>query len=199
MKGSTDLCKSRPDVDPLPGPELLEVHVPPDVMLGPCGGREGRVIALANARKPGVTAHTFLKMFRNYPELEQMSWFSHFTSNHTLAQSASWRVVSVPGLLFSNSWAQLMDPEYNWVIILNSTILFYVTPIGNRGCNIRHQAILVSLGVILTASHAWSVVSVHLGLRRMWITTFNLYEEDIALHDQGSLQDTQSARTSSWS
>ena len=72
-KESTDLCKSRPDVDPLPGPELLEVHVPPDVMLGPCGGREGRVIALANAREPGVTAHTFLKMFRNYPKLEQMS------------------------------------------------------------------------------------------------------------------------------
>ena len=167
MKGSTVLCKSRPNVDPHPRPELIEVHVSPDVMLGPCCCREGRIIALANAREPGITAHTFLKMFRNDPELDQMPRFSLFTSNQTLAQRASWSVVSVPGLLFSYSWAQLMDPEIKGVVILNSAFSLYVTPIRNRGCNIRKPAVLVSLGVILTASHAFSVVSVDLGLRRM--------------------------------
>ena len=59
-KGSTNLCESGPDVDSCPGPELLEVHVAPDVVLRPRGGLDGRVIALADPREPGVTAHTFL-------------------------------------------------------------------------------------------------------------------------------------------
>merc|ERR1712110_374811 len=55
--------KSRPDVDSCPGSELIEVHVAPDVVLGARGVLDGRVIALTNAREPGVTAHTFLKPY----------------------------------------------------------------------------------------------------------------------------------------
>ena len=60
-----------------------------------------------------------------------------------------------------------MDPEIKRVVNLSSAFSLYVTPIRNRSCNIRKPAVLVSLGVILTASHAFSVVSVDLGLRRM--------------------------------
>ena len=89
--------------------------------------------------------------------------FVQFTSNHTLAQRASCRVVKAPGLLYSNSWAQLLDPEVELSFKIYNHFIDD-TSIGHRGDDLRHLTILVSQGAAVI--HALGVVPVHLGLRR---------------------------------